>query len=355
MRNLITYLKTEKASFLEKPFNATDALVLSWLSYISLPENVKGGIKIKELTNDKLLSDEETYGTAFNPPLTKKFFFELRKNARFKDIGIYLPKAFISDEIATQFAAITLKLSENEFFISFRGTDKSYAGWRENFNSAYEFPIPAQQSALDYAKKATSVFSGGQFVFGGHSKGGNLAVYAAINLPKVKQKKITAIYDFDGQGFVYDLKTQKGYEAVKDKISKFVPQSSFVGMIFLPVSDYKIVKSRAISVLQHDPFSWEITDAGELKEEAARTKSSIQTEKAFNAWVLEMTVDERKRMITLIYDALYSLDAKDFEAFFKTLPKQLFSILKIYKALDLDDKDFFKGKIKRFFEIKRQV
>lgn len=353
MKDLLNYVKKANTTFEETPINATDAVILSWVSYIVFPEIDAEGITIGELTDGVLLSEQETFGKAYNPKRTKVLFDLLRKSKRFSCVKVLYPFEFTSDEEETQFAAVTLRIKQHEYFIAFRGTDPSYAGWRENFNCAYHYPVPSQVSAYEYADKIIGIFGKQTYYIGGHSKGGNLAVYASFMLNKEKQNMTKYVFDFDGQGFIFDIKKEKGYENIKKKIKKFVPQSSLVGMLLLPGSEYKIVKSRSVSVFQHDPFSWEVSDNGQIQELAERTKSSVRLEKACNKWIEEMTFEERKRMVEIIYRELYKLSAKDFTELNKTFFLQVFTILRLFGTMNDDDKEFFNKKVKRLFDLRR--
>lgn len=354
MKDLLNYVRKANTTFEETPINATDAVILCWVSYIVFPKIDVNGVLIGDLTDGRLLSEKETFEKAYNPKRTKVLFDLLRKSKRFSRVRVIYPFEFTSDEEETQFAAVTLQTQKNEFFIAFRGTDPSYTGWRENLNCSFNYPVPSQVSAFEYADKIMGIFGKQTYYIGGHSKGGNLAVYASFMLNKEKQDMTKYVFDFDGQGFIFDIKKEKGYENIKKKIKKFVPQASLVGMLLLPGSEYKIVKSRSVSVFQHDPFSWDVNDDGLIQELAERTRNSVRLEKALNKWIEEMTFDERKRMVEIIYRELSKLSAKDFTEFNKAFFFQVFSILKLFGTMNDDDKEFFGKKVKRLFDLRRE-
>lgn len=361
MKNVLRYAKTNTSSFSEKPFSEADALALSWLAYFSMPNFNGKSIKLKNLSDDKLKPDKIMFAPAYNPKTSKKLLSELRKNPRYNFIALSAPEEITTRE-PLQFGAVTLKIARRVYMIAFRGTDPSYEGWHENFVSSYARPVPSQKHALNYVKKAFTERKDAKFILAGHSKGGNLSSFVALNLGKKDLERIIAVYDFDGQGFSDSYKERETYLIAAAKIKKFVPQSSFVGLILNSDVTLLPVKSRSISLMQHDPFTWTVDSSGKFLPAKGFTRSSSRLINSFNAWINEMTDEERKRTVKIIYDAIFSLSAKDFNVFFRTLPKQILALIRLYKKLERSDKEFFKQKVKRllklFFTVKpapRQV
>ena len=345
--NILSYVKNKKESFAQSPFNRADALVLSWLAYFSYPEYLKEqSAALKNLEERGLLPDNLMYAETFNPKTSKKLFTAMCNSTRFKDIELSAYRDERDEEQEKQFAAVCINIYGEEYFLAFRGTDPSFTGWKEDFNLAIRYPVPSQQAAAEYARTQMLKYPHGRLRLGGHSKGGNLAVYAAITAEAEQQSAIIAVYNFDGPGFINDVYSEQGYKNVADRIFKIVPDASFVGMVLETHSCFSIVKSRNISVLQHDPFSW-IISADDFKYLKCRTHGSVRLEQAFNVWIKELPLDERERVIGLVYAALNTLDTKNFNVFFKTLYRQLPALYREYRRLSADDKNFFNAKIKR--------
>jgi len=352
MKNIISYVKTNDASFSQNPFNRVDALILCWLSYYCYPDYLKGekSVALKDLESFGLLPDSETYAEAFNPKTSKKLFKLLTQSARFKDTVFSDYAEDRSESEEKQFAALCVKISNDEYFLAFRGTDPSFTGWKEDFNLTCRYPVPSQLAAAEYLNTQVLKFPNGKFYVGGHSKGGNVAVYAAVTASERLQDRIISVYDFDGPGFINGIRSEAGYCGISEKIIKIVPESSFVGMLFETERDFSVIKSRSLSVLQHDPFSWEVKD-GDFCYVERRSGTSVRLERALNKWVRELSLDERERVISLIYTALNTLDTRNFNEFFKTFYRQIPALWREYNKLEPDDKTFLGAKAKRLKQL----
>lgn len=338
--NILTYLKKQKSTFAERPFNSVDALVLCWLAYFSFPDYLKSGesVALKDIVARGLLPEEKMYAEAYKLKTSKKFFKKLTESERFKTAELCDFVSEKDDELEKQFAAVCVKISENEYFLAFRGTDPSFTGWKEDFNLICRYPVPAQSAAAEYFAREAEKFPEANFYLGGHSKGGNLAEYSAAHADKSARRRTKAVYNFDGPGFIG--------EVCAESVIKIVPKSSFVGALLDRRNNFGIIKSRAFGFLQHDPFSWTVKgdDFVYLKK---RTHSSVRIERAVNRWITELSFKERERVVELVYGALNTLDTKDFNVFFKTVYRQLPALYRQYRRLNAEDKTFFVLKIKR--------
>lgn len=351
--NIISYVKQCRADFTEEPPGEADALALSWLSYFSFPARLEvESAKIGELSDEELKPDKEMYAAAFNPKASKRLFTLLRESPRFKNAELSLCKEDTNPSEEKQFGALCIKLSPDLCFISFRGTDASYVGWKEDFNLAYRFPIPSQKAGLEFAESVMENFPDSKFCLGGHSKGGNVAVYCAARLKSELQDRIIGAYNFDGPGLPKEFTESEAYLKVAPRIHKLVPNASLVGMLLETQSGFSVVKSGSISVLQHDPFSWAVRGNG-FTPAAKRSSGSVWLERCVNGWIKEMPAAERERVVNIIFSALDELDARDFNAFFKTLHRQIPALSRRYKSLDKDERAFFDGKVERLKALMR--
>ena len=350
--NILTYAKNLTDDFAQTPFNRVDALILSWLSYYCFPDylNEGEGVALCDIPSRGALPDGEMYAEAFNQKTSKRLFVYLTESPRFRGVALSDYRAERDEETEKQFACICAEISPNEYFLAFRGTDPSFIGWKEDFNLACKYPVPSQRAALGYLREEMRKRPDGKFHLGGHSKGGNLAVYAAINADESLQKRLVSVYNFDGPGFMTDIYSERGYAGVSDKIIKVVPNSSLIGMLFETHDCFSIVKSRNLSVLQHDPFSWLLKD-NDFIYLTRRTKLSIKLEKAVNDWISEIPLDERERVVGMISDGFDTLDTNDVNEFLKTFYKQIPALYREYKQLKSEDKDFFAEKLSRLKEL----
>ena len=239
------------------------------------------------------------------------------------------------EEANKQFVAVTFVLPDDTGFISYRGTDLSMMGWREDLYIAFRDHVPGATDATEYLEKAVKKFKG-NFYAGGHSKGGNLAIYATLHMEPELSERLLYVYSFDGPGFRI-----KGLFKVKEdrleKFTKIVPQSSIVGVLFSNETDVKIIKSCAVMFLQHNPFEWVIKD-NDFVYLTKRTLSSRHLEKALNAWIESLNPEDRERFTEIIFGELEKFEADDFVVFFKKILLQIGPVYKAYRGLNKDDK-----------------
>ena len=339
MNNMNSYAKNFLYDFKERKFNELDALILTWLSYFHIPKAIYKSasfksIKIKELYNAKYFDDMtfDVYDKNFSIELLSY----LAANPRFRDIDIYYYIENTSKIIEKQFSAMTFYIGNKTYFTAFRGTDHSFVGWKEDLNMAYLKSIPSQISAKTYLAKVMKRLKG-DFIIGGHSKGGNLAVYSSSFIDKALKKRIKKIYNFDGPSLRKDNKESKEYKSIKKKIIKFVPQSSIVGMIFETTENFYTVKSNSLGVLQHCPFTWEI-DNNKLKTVKNNTIDSKTFRASLNSLVDSLSESELRLFVDTIYGIVNNAKSDTVEKLIKNANKDLPRIFAGIKNLDNEQK-----------------
>lgn len=338
--NIVGYAAERKNGSAACALDSVDALILCWLAYFCYPEYVRGdGATLGEMKSMGLLPEDEMFGAAYRVRASKKLFSNLADNPRFSGIRLsdYVQ---ISDEKQwEQFAAVTARLADGSCFVAFRGTDPSFVGWKESFSLAYRFPLPSQRDAAEYLAAQMKKSGGAKFFVGGHSKGGNLAIYAAANADDDLKGRICRVYCFDGPDFPQGTLCGRELEKIADRVVKIVPKSSFVGMLFGDGRQARVVDSGAASVLQHDPFTWKIK-AGDFVYKSRMTRSSQRLAMGVNAWICSIEVPDRQRFVSLVCGALDGLDTSDFNVFFRTLHRQIPALYRQYKRLNADDRAF---------------
>lgn len=311
MNTIFTYLETYKnVSFLEKDFNEVDNLIFCAFSYIDFSGIIQkeNTISIKELyTKYKFLMDEKNIFKKDQNDL----FQLLSESKRFQDILITGYVNDISKEEEKQFGAITFILPNEQLFVAFKGTDETITGWKEDFNMSYMSVIPSQKSAKEYLEEILKNTKKSVLV-GGHSKGGNLAMYAAIFCPEELKNKISKVYNNDGPGFAYKIDLTKEYQTIKDKIITYIPKSSIVGNIFDSYTKIIIIESTALGILQHNLYSWLILEDTFLyvKEMDGKTKELANR---LNAIIYKIPNKEKKRIVTVLYDIISSFSIYNLE------------------------------------------
>ncbi|MCE5342984.1 MAG: DUF2974 domain-containing protein, partial [Eubacteriales bacterium] len=209
-----------------------------------------------------------------------------------------------------QFAAITFVLPDDSVFISFRGTDSTLLGWKEDFNLAFTSPIPSQLHAQQYLQEIANHY-GGLLRIGGHSKGGNLAMYAAATVDEGIQSTILDVFNNDGPGLSDTVACSEGYERIKPRLSSFVPQASVVGMLLIHPETFTVVNSNSVSVFQHNPYTWQVEGAKFVREKELR-RGSVYLEKVLKRWLTDIDEQQRKCFVDTLFRVLSSTDAKSF-------------------------------------------
>ncbi len=348
MKNIIDYTQENLSTFDQYPFNAVDSLILSSAAYIHFPDilpEVAGwkGLRLQELYRAEYF--EEMF---HNIPLsedTKQLFFALAASPRFRDIRVmgYTEQFDLLSE--KQFSAMTFQVQSDLYYIAFRGTDSTFVGWKEDFNMAFKSPIPSQEEAVRYIEKA-ALYCHGKIYTGGHSKGGNLAVYASAMCRENIQQKIDRIYSHDGPGFLESTLQKPEFLHISSRIEKTLPQSSVIGMMLEHRENFDIVKSNTLGLLQHDQFTWEIEGNNFIYIENL-TRNAKFTDKTLSDWLNNLSEEERERFIDSLYrvlsaNNLTSID--DFKADWQTaIPATLHAI----SQLDGDTKKFILHTLKK--------
>lgn len=318
----------------QSAFNEIDSLILSVFAYLDYSfaqaKNVvqfRDAIAVINRTRDKLKYD--------GPSMLMRSVVELASAAaalpRFRDMEVSHFFAVTDEEKEIQFAAVTFLLSDQTVFLSFRGTDNTLVGWKEDFNMCFTQEIPSQMEAAKYASLVAEDMDL-PLRLGGHSKGGNLAIYAGTRLPPEQQDKIVCIYNHDGPGFSEEFLKRDMYLNIRNKIRSFVPESSIVGVL-MEHDTYTTIRSSSPSLLQHNPFSWLVLGTHFVYD--ARSFSGKRFEKAINSWIKSMTAQEREELVENVYGILSSSDAKTIDDLDNAKMKSFLSMHKTFREMGI--------------------
>ena len=221
---------------------------------------------------------------------------------RYSSIALTGFRSIFSNLREEQFSALTLLLPDGTCFVSFRGTDDTLIAWKEDLQMGAMDVIPAQQDALAYLEWAAGAFDG-PLIIGGHSKGGNLAVYAASMVSSDIRSRIRSVYSFDGPGFRGDFFDRQGYREIVDRIHEIVPETSIVGTLLLKGKPYEVVKCRYSGIQSHDGFKWETGPSGFLPA-SSLTDTSIALDEAMDKLLSEMSAQEVNSFIEELFGVL---------------------------------------------------
>ena len=356
-------------TFKERAFTEADNLVLCQLSYIDLSPLFPFGtardakLRVREAIErllargrlDTLLVDGEEKAAEYTA-----FAQAAAVSRRFGDLALEDYVDIRDDDLQTQFAAVTFHLDETTDFVAFRGTDDSIVGWKEDFMISFT-RVHAQDLALEYLARhldpakydspagaavspgdvtpsqqaageedpgaAPSAWAGidpdlppegnpsdintqdsalKRFYVGGHSKGANLALYAAAMLPQeVRVKRLLRVFVNDGPGLCADVIDPALTDAVDPITTKIVPEYDVIGKIFeMPITDNRIVRSSGSGVLQHGMITWQLREGGELDLADGYAPGSLWIGEVLDTWIGGVDTDKRAAFIDGLFDIL---------------------------------------------------
>ena len=304
MANVFEYLKWRgDLSFTQSPPNPVDALIFSALSYIEYGGQVEREplkpVSLQDAADAFFLLEDTQDRVRVKNDL--ELLKEAANTPRFGNSRLVFYRDLLIPEQETQFAAVTFLLDDGTAFLTFRGTDDTLVGWKEDFNMSFQQTIPAQRLAVQYTRDVAMEYSLPLYL-AGHSKGGNLAVFAAARSSPMIQDQIREIYNNDGPGFTQYMMGDPGYLRMVPRIRTFIPQSSVIGMLLEHEEPYTVVKSKTVGLLQHDPYSWAVLGPGFVPMEEI-TEDSRFLDATIKTWFAEMTNQERNQLV----DAMFAL------------------------------------------------
>lgn len=280
-------------SFYEKPFCEVDNVVLSMLAYYDF--NVKHRASVRRACTNTTANDS--------------FLEALCESRRFGSLMISEYKEIFSRDAGTQFAAMQFHLYDNVYYIAFRGTDNTLVGWREDFVMSYQ-TIPGQQSAVEYLERV--IEDDKEYIVGGHSKGGHLALYGACHVSDPKRKRIVHIYNNDGPGLCPEVSDRTLVDKVKDRTTMIVPQYCVFGKIFEhEFDDLRIVTSPNSGLMEHDIISWEVS-YGKLNTAEKLDPACQWIDDVMDQWLEAVSPEERERLVNSIFDTAESNGAETY-------------------------------------------
>ena len=334
------------------PFNRVDALVLSQFAYLKLDGFVPGvGTFTDAVPLYRMASSDKT-ADLFTDERYKKpnseLFDAMVSSERFKNVGFNHFIDLINSRWEMQFSAVTAYLSPNDTHVIFRGTDETLIGWKEDFNMSFIAPIPAQVKAVDYLHYAAERIRG-PFSVGGHSKGGNLAVYSSMKCSRYVRDRIKIIYSQDGPGFPRQTLEDSDFDAVSDRIEKFVPHSSIFGMIMQTQEKYRVVEAKSIGILQHDPFNW-VIDGDDFVYRDDVAGRYVVSDTSVNEWIERADPDEMKVFFDKVFEVFASAGINDVNDFKGNLSSLLSNAKSVLDGLDDEDKKRIKAVLSVFAE-----
>lgn len=354
MSNVIDYIKQYGIyDFNQKQYNSVDGLILSQLSYLKFDGIVPQVGEDKEAIRLKDIRDHENYSMLFSDERyadnNKAFFETLADSRRFGEILLNHYINLVSRRWEMQFSAICCELSNKVTHVIYRGTDESMIGWKEDFNMAFMTPIPAQTKSVDYINYVAERIQGDIYV-AGHSKGGNLAVYAAMKCPNQVQDRIVRIESYDGPGFTKKALEHNDFSKISDRIMKYVPHSSVVGMLLQNQEDYKVVAAKKIGILQHDPFNWVVSDGDFVYMDDVREFYRFQNN-TVNEWAQGTDPEDMRIFGNQIFDIILESGVDNLNDFKGNYASILKKFIVAVDSIDSEKKEVMKTVAKNLVDV----
>ena len=314
MKNMLDYIKEfGHVSFEERAFSEIDALVLTELEYLPLEnvvpsdENGENFVTVKEIAEYMQEHKQELFDE--NPMMITEERHEVSQviadAPRFQSLKFFGVVSEWDKDTTKQFAAVTVEVEPSVRLVVFRGTDETLIGWKEDFLMTYSPLVAAQTDAKEYLAKQASLWDG-DLMISGHSKGGNLAIYAAATQVEDVQLRIVDIFCFDSPGLYRSVLETKGYQNIVPLAMRYIPQDALVGLMLESEVPYVIVKSNARGAMQHSAMTWGIEDGQFIKMEKLTKKSQLN-DQTFKKWTELVSDEELELFWNVFFELLFSV------------------------------------------------
>lgn len=311
-RTIIDYLVNKGTSFADEPLNEVDSLVLSTISYFRFEHGALGRTVPSEVVPLPVaicgIPRDDLYGGIWLSRMGgDQFLAAVLASPRFMDLRVGYYANDVSSHFEKQFSAVTFFLPDDTVYIAFRGTDNSLAGWKEDFNLTFMEELPSQVSARTYLEDIADTHASPLFV-GGHSKGGNLAEYAALTCRDQTFEKIVSVFNHDGPGFAFAPSERLGTPAYDAKLRKTVPESSVFGMLMEDRACYRVVRASGILFTQHASTHWAVEGDSFVTLDRISSEAEIISG-TLNNWAKLYDPEKRELFIDAVYDVFCAADA----------------------------------------------
>lgn len=345
--------KYGRYSFREMPMTDVDSLALCQLSYLKFDGMVPGpgegrpAVVLKDLRSHS--GYENLFADVRFAEENRALMEGMLAGKRFRNLQLNFYVNVVEKQWETQFSAVTCILDDGTVYVAYRGTDETIVGWKEDFNMAFLSPVPGQEYGVRYLNRVASGFRG-PFCVGGHSKGGNLAVYSAMNCRPEIQERIVKIFSMDGPGFRPEVMEDCNYGMVADRVVKILPHSSLVGMLFESDMRFRVVESKTFGLMQHDPYTWRV-EGDHLKRANDLYESRKRKDNRLNRWMLSLDPDQMKIFVDTLFGVISASEADNLIDFAAEWRRSMNGIIAALKEVDDETAGVFKTVIKSLFKV----
>ena len=305
--NIFDYLDWRDISLEKVEFNEIDNLILARLSYFPLDGSVKENDEITVKEAYLKMKEQGTTGRILQAE-DIDLFPKLANSERFGNLKLTGFVNKIDPEAEKQFSAVTILFPDNTIYVAYRGTDNTIVGWKEDFNMSFSDLVASQTESVKYLEKIANKYPEKKILVGGHSKGGNLAIYASVFCKPEIQDRIIEVYNNDGPGFSEKVVQSPEYAKMIKKVHTYIPQTSIIGRLLNHKEETTIIKSTQMGIMQHDLYSWQVLGAKFVEDEL--TNSSEFIDQKITNWLREVSPEQRGEFFDVLFEILNATNAK---------------------------------------------
>lgn len=352
MSNLFDYIKWRGDLTLSQDnFNEVDNLILARFSYFPFDELIKENevVTIKELSERFKKKDVNKLPILW--PDDVNLFPAMGETKRFGEMLAtkYINK--IDPEEEKQFSAITVLMPDDTIYVSFRGTDNTVVGWKEDWNMTFKSHIPSQIDSVRYLQEIANKYPN-KIRVGGHSKGGNLAVYASAFANQNVKDRIINIYNNDGPGFSEEIINTAEYKDIVNGVNTYIPQDSIIGRLLNHEEEHTVINSTQTGVMQHDLYSWQVLGNRFVYVNKV-TNGSDFVNKSIKDWLSQIDVEKREQVIDIIFQIIYTTKAETFSELKSNWLENAKILLSSYKSIEQENKKMIFETLTTLFKISK--
>ena len=329
-------------TFAQDAFSEVDNLILCIITYLNFrrfdtlrSRDPSDALALGEIVS-RMTPEDEQQGLSPNDyiPLMQA----AADSVRFGSVRMFGYETVRDEEREMQLDALSFLVPDGTLFCAFMGTDRSLVGWKENLNLSFMDAVPAQVGATEYVTDMAAHCPDRLLRIGGHSKGGNLAVYSGVFCPESIQKRIIAVWSNDGPGFHTDLLDLPEHQRIAERIYSIVPKSSVVGMLLEHEEDYAVVDSDQLGFLQHDGFSWQVL-GDHFVTLRQMSRQAHLSDQELRKWVHGLSVEQRETFVSALFDVLTASGAVTLTDLKDDSFKAVGAMVKAMKDLDKETRD----------------
>lgn len=344
MSNILDYMDWRgDLTFEQSPFCQLDSLIFAQLVYVDLGEIVSSGgpgegIPLEEASR-RFFETHDEEEILKKVSAVKNYMYVLKKAAtccRYRDTLLYGYRREIDAAAYSQFTVMKYVVGDGSHYVAFCGTDDTLVAWREDFNLSFLDATPGQKKAVEYLGEL-NLDQVKVLRLGGHSKGGNLAIYGAMHGGSTLQEKLVCVDNFDGPGFRQQVVESPEFDAILPVIHTVIPKSSIVGRLFEMKGKIQVVESSAFSVAQHDPMSWQVLGTG-FVDAGQVDSSSVIVDETMNKWLDQMDMPTRRHVINAGFDLLDAAHIETIDDFFNLSFAQIRDVFRAQKEMTEDER-----------------